>query len=155
MDLPIAVLLTAALGCFIIAMQHPLKEKKAKILLLSAYFCVALAIFTKGLIGIVLPLLTIGTWIICCKQWKVIPKMRLGAGLLLVAVFTGTWIAIMQHKNPEFIHYFFYIQQYSRYISHHFNNKNFILFLLGYHRIRPITLEYFFYRKHSFINSKK
>uniref|UniRef100_UPI0015A1B231 phospholipid carrier-dependent glycosyltransferase n=1 Tax=Vibrio cholerae TaxID=666 RepID=UPI0015A1B231 len=49
LDLSVAVFITASLGFFILAIQHP-RGKKATTLLLLAYVFAGLAVLTKGLI---------------------------------------------------------------------------------------------------------
>lgn len=127
LDLSVAAFLTASLSCFIMALQFP-KGKKATILLLLAYFFSGLAVLTKGLIGVAFPAMIVGVWLLLTKQWFLLRRVHLGWGLLIVLLINLPWLLLVQKQHPEFWHYYFYIQQYSRFISHHFNSKQPIWF---------------------------
>jgi 4-amino-4-deoxy-L-arabinose transferase-like glycosyltransferase len=127
LDLSVAAFITASLSCFIIAMQFP-KGRKATTLLLLAYFFSGLAVLTKGLIGIVFPAMIVGVWLLLTHQWFLWRRLHLGWGLLIVLLINGPWLFLVQKRHPEFWHYYFYIQQYSRFLGHQFNSKQPIWF---------------------------
>lgn len=76
MNLEVAVFITCALLCFMIAMQYPLGSKRRNILW-AAYAFAALAVLTKGLIGIVFPMMVVGAWVLVTRQWRLLREMYL------------------------------------------------------------------------------
>lgn len=89
--------------------------------LLAALFA-ALAVLSKGLIGIALPGLTLLIWAIVTRRSRQLTRL-LSPGPLLVFVLTVLpWFAVMQYRHPDFFHYFFIYQQVERFASGGFNN---------------------------------
>lgn len=125
MDLEVAVLITGALLSFIIVSQYTIQynEPYYKKGLLIAYLFAGLAVLTKGLIGIVIPALVIVLWGMCLKRWNLLLKIYLPIGLLLVLIIAAPWYILAQRATPDFFHYFFVTQHFSRFLTHHFNGR--------------------------------
>jgi 4-amino-4-deoxy-L-arabinose transferase-like glycosyltransferase len=122
LDLEVAVLVSNALLFFIIATRFEGKLRSAS--LIAAYLFAGLAFLTKGLIGLVFPMMVIGAWILILNRWAFLKKMHLFVGLVLFAGVTIPWYILVQKANPEFLHYFFVTQQVSRFLTKgDFNNK--------------------------------
>lgn len=118
MDLEVGVWISAALLMFLVA----IKKENNKTFFYLFYFFIALAFLTKGLIGIILPGLVIGIWMLLLNRWRTLLKMHLITGLLIVLVVAAPWYFLMQQANPDFFNYFFINQQFTRYLSTDFNN---------------------------------
>ena len=123
MDLLVAIFVTISLYAFWVGI-HLNHKKMSSLFLYTSYAFSAIAILTKGLLGFVFPCMVIGLWILCCNQWRVILKMRLITGLILIAVIIFPWFYLVQKQNPEFFHYFFVIQQWQRYLTQNFNSQH-------------------------------
>ncbi len=122
LDLTVAVFIASALFSFIIAVESA--DKKQRYYYWLAYSFAGLAILTKGLIGIVIPMMVIGLWILCLNRWKTLLKMRLISGIIIIAAINLPWFLLVQYHNPDFFHYFFYNQQIHRYLTQHFNSRH-------------------------------
>lgn len=120
-DLIVAVCISSTLLCFLIAYTRDSLTSR-RMVMLCAYGFAGLAMLAKGLIGIVFPLSIIGLFIICFNQWSFLKKMHIPMGILIILAITLPWFFLVSQKNPDFLHYFFYIQQYQRFISKDFNN---------------------------------
>lgn len=121
-DLIMAVCLSLSMFSFLIGIEsHTLKQQR--LAFLSAYAWSGLAILAKGLIGIVFPIGIIGLYILCFNQWALLKRMMLLPGLLLIAVISLPWFILVSHANSDFLHYFFYIQHFQRFIGTTFNNQ--------------------------------
>lgn len=112
LDLEIAVFISSCLLFFILALKN-----KNKYLFLLAYCCSAIAVLTKGLIGIVLPVCVIGCWLFLTRQLKQIFQIHLSKGILLWLAITLPWYILVQQANPAFLHYFFVTQHFNRFLS--------------------------------------
>lgn len=124
LDLEVAVLISCSLLSFIIALQSSSTQQRLGFLL-AAYVFTGLAVLTKGLIGIAFPAIIVGSWIILLNRWKSIPKMRLFTGLVIFLCITAPWFLLVQKANPQFFHYFFVEQQFSRFIANgQYNNQS-------------------------------
>lgn len=117
MDLEVAVWLNACLLSLFVGIQQ---DKKSW--LISAYIFGALAFLTKGLIGLVFPAAIMGLWIVCTRQWTLIKKLQLPLGLALFLLITLPWLIAVSQRNADFLHFFFYEQQFTRFAGAGFNN---------------------------------
>ena len=121
LDLTVAIFIALSLFAFLIAAEstnHPSRYYYA------AYVFSALAILSKGLIGIVLPMMVIGLWILVLNRWRLLLTMRLATGLCIILAIVGPWFYLMHQQHAHFLHYFFYTQQFSRYLSTNFNSRH-------------------------------
>lgn len=122
LDLEVATWISCSLLCIITGIQSDGSTQRS--FMLAAYLFAAFAALTKGLIGIVFPVMITGTWIALSWRWGVLKKAYLGIGTIILVMLTVPWYLSVQHANPDFLHYFFVTQQYSRFLSAgEFNNK--------------------------------
>lgn len=70
------------------------RERRRRLYLLG-FVCAALAVLTKGPIGLLLPGLVMTLFIVCRRDWGEIPRMQWGKGIVLFAVIAGSWYAAM------------------------------------------------------------
>ena len=125
MDLEVAVLVSAGFFCFLLAQradEH--HHKKARMgWMWMAFIFAGLACLTKGLIGIVFPMLAVGIGIALTHRWAILKKLHLITGIILFLLVTLPWYLMIQHREPTFTYYFFYYQQIERFLSGgNFNN---------------------------------
>ncbi len=138
LDLEVSVFLSNSLLLFISAINTPSKQSRT-LLLILAYVFSALAVLTKGLIGIAFPIMIIGSWILLLNRWQVLLQIRLMMGLFLFIMIAVPWFILAQRANPQFFNYFFVLQQFSRFLTKaDFNNQSTPWFYI------PIILAGFF-----------
>jgi 4-amino-4-deoxy-L-arabinose transferase-like glycosyltransferase len=122
LDLEVAVMISCCLLCVITGLQ--LENKSRSYFLFTGYIFAALAFLTKGFIGVVFPTMILGCWILLLGRWDTLRKMHLLWGTLLFTGLVLPWYTMVQKANPEFIEYFFFTQQVTRFLSGvEFNNK--------------------------------
>lgn len=120
MNMEVGVWISVSLLAFLLA-DHAIGRARTAWLLLM-YASAGAAFLTKGLIGVVFPLMIVGAWIALRGHWRDIGCYGLAWGLPLVAAINLPWYALVQRANPEFLHYFFVYQQMDRYAASGFNN---------------------------------
>jgi 4-amino-4-deoxy-L-arabinose transferase-like glycosyltransferase len=86
------------------------------------YVAAALALLSKGLIGVLIPGMILLPWLLACGYWRRIPALLnpLGIGLFLLII--TPWLYLTEQKYPNFVHYFFIEQQFDRFSAGTFNN---------------------------------
>jgi len=62
----------------------------------------ALAVLSKGLIGLVLPAATVVAYAIWQRDWGFILRIRPFRGLLILLAITAPWFIAVSLANPEF-----------------------------------------------------
>ena len=77
----------------------------------------ALAVLSKGLVGIVLPLATLGLYILWKRDWRLVRDVRPIAGPLLFLLLAAPWFVAASLRNPEFAHFFFIQEHFQRFTS--------------------------------------
>lgn len=90
--------------------------------LCAAWAAMALALLSKGLIGVVLPGLIVLPWLLWERRWA---DLRFALHPLALAVFAAIalpWMLAMQQRYPGFFDYFIVEQHFQRYTQPRFNN---------------------------------
>lgn len=77
----------------------------------------ALAVLSKGLIGIVLPGGAVGLYILLTGQWSLLGRMRIFSGGLLFLALAAPWFVAVSAANPEFAHFFFIQEHFQRFTT--------------------------------------
>lgn len=120
MNLEVAVLIASAVLCFFVAESG--QTSRIFVWRMLAWMFMGLAILAKGLIGIVLPGMVIGVWVLLFNQWRRIPSFCFVRGGLLLLLIVLPWFALMEQHQPGFLHYFIVVQHFQRYSGTNFNN---------------------------------
>jgi 4-amino-4-deoxy-L-arabinose transferase-like glycosyltransferase len=120
LDMPVSALLTMALSAFLLGVRAPPGNVR-RLLLYAFYTFVALAVLTKGLIGIVIPAMIIGAWIVIVGNWRKLIEIQLPTGILLFLVIAAPWHVLVSQANPEFPQFYFIHEHFERYLTqaHH------------------------------------
>ena len=116
LDMPVSVFLTAALLSFLLGM-HEVSGLRRRFFLWSFYVFCALAVLTKGLIGIVIPGMIIGAWIVTLGEWRVLKTIYLPSGIALFLLIAAPWHILVIRANPEFFHFYFIQEHFLRYLT--------------------------------------
>ena len=93
-----------------------------KTALAAAYAFAALGVLAKGLIGLVIPILVVGAWLIALRRWRDIAALLWWPGALLFLLLAAPWFLAMQVRFPGFLDYFFVVQHVKRFAAGGFNN---------------------------------
>jgi hypothetical protein len=79
--------------------------------------CCALAVLSKGLVGIVLPLATLGLYILIKRDWRLAWEVRPVSGPLVFLLIAAPWFVAVSLRNPEFAHFFFIQEHFQRFTT--------------------------------------
>jgi len=116
LDMPVSVLLTIALLSFLIGTHEPPGWKR-RLYLWGFYACSALAVLTKGLIGIVIPGMIIGVWILVLGEWRLLKTLSIPSGVVLFLLIAVPWHFMVGRVNPEFFNFYFIHEHFARYLT--------------------------------------
>jgi 4-amino-4-deoxy-L-arabinose transferase-like glycosyltransferase len=126
MDMLVAGFITLSIASFahaaLTTWDAPADAPRRYAPLAIAYAAAALGVLSKGLIGIVLPVLVIGAWLIVQRRWRVLRGMVWLPGLCIFALIALPWFVAVQMRFPEYAHYFFVVQHFRRFAAGGFNN---------------------------------
>lgn len=113
LDMPLSIFLTASLYCILLSLQKESPSRR-RYFIGAAVFS-ALALLTKGLIGILFPLLIVGCWMLLLNQWKKLKTWPWTTALVIFLLIALPWHILIQLKHPEFFHFYFITQHLMRY----------------------------------------
>jgi 4-amino-4-deoxy-L-arabinose transferase-like glycosyltransferase len=117
LDMALTFFLSLSLFSFIYAATQVRAGPQRTYLMWLMYAAAACAIMTKGLVGLIFPGLIILVWIIICKQWRELKTYALCSGIVLMLIVSLPWHLLVQIKNPEFFHFYFFEQHFLRYFT--------------------------------------
>jgi 4-amino-4-deoxy-L-arabinose transferase-like glycosyltransferase len=120
LDMPVSVLLTAALLSFLLGTREP-QGTARRFFFWGFYAFAALATLTKGLIGIVIPGMVLGAWMLVMNEWRVLRTMHLSSGMMIFLLIAAPWHILADKANPEFFNFYFIHEHFQRYLTkvHH------------------------------------
>ncbi len=105
LDMSVSVFLAAALVAFLLGRM------------LGFWVACALAMLSKGLIGIVLPGAAIFFFMVLKRDWALIRRIRPVAGPLLFLAIAAPWFIAVSAANPEFLRFFFIQEHFQRFTT--------------------------------------
>ncbi|MEM6612933.1 MAG: glycosyltransferase family 39 protein [Cyanobacteria bacterium P01_C01_bin.72] len=112
------ILIDVLLGTLLLSSNYflwrSLYQPQSRLNWSGAYISLALCILTKGLIGIVFPLLGCLGLIIVRRELRIIQRLKLYHGLLLVLAIILPWSVAVEQANPGFWHYFIVNEHFDR-----------------------------------------
>jgi len=123
MDLEIAIWVSAALFLLLLARKKPENSKARRHYFRMAWAAIACGVLTKGLIGLVFPAMIAGVWVVMGWRWRELRRWYFISGIFIVLLLCLPWYLAVQHRNPQFFHYFFIYQQFERFSGGGFNNE--------------------------------
>jgi 4-amino-4-deoxy-L-arabinose transferase-like glycosyltransferase len=127
-DMLVAGLITAALLALTRAVEQP--DRVDLRWLVAGWVLCALAVLSKGLIGIVLPALVIGPWLLAQGRWRQMLKLLHPLGPIAFALVAAPWFVMVQQRYPGFFDYFFMEQHFRRFAQSNFNNVHGVWFFI-------------------------
>jgi 4-amino-4-deoxy-L-arabinose transferase-like glycosyltransferase len=104
--------------------------------MLASWVGIAIAILSKGLIGLLLPGMVLTILVLVTRRWSIIPSLMLLRGTLLMLLITAPWFVLVSQQNPEFAHFFFIHEHLDRFLTKVHNRSGpwwyfFPIFILG------------------------
>ncbi len=131
-DIPFTFFTTLALFSFA---SGVLDERYRRRYFFMFYMAVGLAILTKGLLGLVLPGMVIGLYLLLTRRMGLVREMQILPGVIIVLVIVTPWFVLMERANEGYLKYFI--------VTQHFGN-----FIGGEGITKPRHVEPFYYYFH-------
>lgn len=114
LDLPVTVFLMGTLYAFLLATEN---STKSRLWMWTAAASAALAVLTKGLIGIVFPCLIVASWLTLTGKWRLIKTLSIPSSIILFLLIAAPWHILVGLRNPEFFSFYFIEQHILRYTN--------------------------------------
>jgi len=115
LDMLLTTLLTCALCAFVLAQDTRATAAYRRQLMLVAWAICGLAFLTKGAIAVVLPGLALCAYIAMSRDFGLVRRLHLAAGLAVFAAITLPWFIAVELRNPGFNEFFFVHEHWQRF----------------------------------------
>ena len=116
LDMTLTFMLSACLFSFLLGTRATIGWHRRKYFWLAAIFA-ALAVLTKGLIGVVFPIAIIGLYVLILNEWRELKHWHIPTTFLIFLIVVLPWHIAIQLKHPSFAYFYFISQQFSRYAT--------------------------------------
>jgi len=117
LDMGVSFLLSAAVCAFCLAQSGATDARQHRRWMLAAWAALALAVLSKGLIGLVLPGAALVLYIVIERDWRLAGRLHLVPGLSLFFLITVPWFVAVSLANPEFARFFFIHEHFERFLT--------------------------------------
>lgn len=117
LDMGLAGMMTLSICALLVAQRDQATRAEQRNWMLLCWIGMALAVLSKGLIGIVLPGAVLVLYTLFSRDWAIWKRLHLIKGLLLFSAITTPWFVLVSLKNPEFPQFFFIHEHFQRFTS--------------------------------------
>ena len=117
LDMGLTFFMTGTLLAFLLAQQVGASAAERRNWCLAAWACAALAVLSKGLIGIVLPGAVLAVYVLLQRDFGLLRGLQWRSGLALFFLIAAPWFALVQYANPEFATFFFVHEHFERFLT--------------------------------------
>ncbi len=118
LDMGVSFFLQVTLCGFLLAHFQPeVDERSRRRWMLLSWAGMALAVLSKGLIGLILPGAVITLYLLATRNWALIARMEWRLGVTLFLLLTAPWFVAVSLANPEFAHFFFIHEHFERFLT--------------------------------------
>ncbi|NEX59882.1 glycosyltransferase family 39 protein [Noviherbaspirillum galbum] len=121
LDMGLAGMMTLSLCSLLLAQRDAADPRERRRWMWACWAGMALAVLSKGLIGIVLPGAVLVLYTLFSRDWGIWKRLHLVSGLLVFFAITTPWFVLVSMRNPEFPQFFFIHEHFQRFTSkvHH------------------------------------
>lgn len=118
LDAGVTFWMSVGLGSLFIAQRDDATPGEERGWMLAAWAVLALAVLSKGLIGLVLPGAALVIYSLLQRDWSLWRRMHLIGGLLLFLAISAPWFVVVSLRNGEFFDFFFIHEHFARFMTH-------------------------------------
>jgi len=117
LDMLLSFCLTAALGSFLMAQAADLALRQRRAWMLACWMGMALAVLAKGLIGVLIPAVTLFGYMLWQRDWRLLRRLNFRWGLPLFGAVALPWFALAARADPQFLGFFFVREHFQRFLT--------------------------------------
>ncbi|WP_299539599.1 glycosyltransferase family 39 protein [uncultured Herbaspirillum sp.] len=117
LDMGLSGMMTIALCSLLMAQRDGASRESQRNWMLLCWAGMALAVLSKGLIGIVLPGAVLVLYSIFARDWAIWKRLHLIKGLILFFAICTPWFLAVSLRNPEFPQFFFIHEHFQRFTT--------------------------------------
>jgi len=117
LDMGVSFFLSSAVFGFVLAQRDEATPRENRNYMWLAWLSLALAVLSKGLIGLVLPAATLVAYTLWQRDFALWRRLHMISGLSLLLAVTAPWFIAVSLANPEFARFFFIHEHFERFLT--------------------------------------
>jgi len=118
LDAGVTFWMSVGLGSLFIAQRDDATPVEERGWMLAAWAALALAVLSKGLIGVVLPAGALVIYSLLQRDWPLWRRLHPLGGALLFLAISAPWFVAVSLRNGEFFDFFFIHEHFARFLTH-------------------------------------
>jgi 4-amino-4-deoxy-L-arabinose transferase-like glycosyltransferase len=132
LDMGLSGMMTIALCALLLAQRDDASPLEQRNWMLLCWAGMALAVLSKGLIGLVLPGAVLVLYTLLTRDWNLWRRLHLVKGLLVFLAIAAPWFVLVGIRNPEQPYFFFVHEHWNRFFlkEHHREQVWYVFFVL-------------------------
>ena len=130
LDMGLSSILSCALFSLMLAQRNGLSATARRNWMWLCWTFMALAVLSKGLIGLVIPGMVLVVYTLTTWDWALWKRLHVFSGLVVFLLITTPWFILVSIKNPEFAHFFFIHEHWDRFTKDGHNRKGHPLYFV-------------------------
>jgi 4-amino-4-deoxy-L-arabinose transferase-like glycosyltransferase len=119
-DMTLTFFITLALYSFYQA-AHSESASWRRAWCVALYGALATATLIKGLIGLAVPAMVIGSYLLATRRWSILWRIYPAAGAALYLAIVTPWYAAAEARNPGYLHYYLWQEHFGRFATAEFD----------------------------------
>ncbi|CAG4888067.1 glycosyltransferase family 39 protein [Paraburkholderia gardini] len=117
LDMGLSFWMEVTLCSLLLAQRPNVPANHVRLWMWLCWGSMALAVLSKGLIGVILPGAALVLYTLIVRDWAIWKRLYLVSGLIVFFAIATPWFVLVQQRNPEFLNFFFIVQQFQRYLT--------------------------------------
>ncbi len=117
LDAGLSLWMSVGMGSLMIAQRADATSREEQGWMLVAAAALALAVLSKGLIGVVLPGAVLILYSALTRDWGLWRRLHLVKAALLFLLISAPWFVVVSNRNAEFFDFFFIHEHFTRFLT--------------------------------------
>lgn len=117
LDMGLTFFMTATLLAYTLAQRPETTPLTNRLWMLVAWASAALAVLSKGLIGVVVPAAVLAIYVVLQRDFTRPRGLHWGMGIAVFLLIAAPWFVLVQLANPEFAKFFFVHEHLERFLT--------------------------------------
>ena len=105
----------------------------------AMFLALAVGMLAKGPVALVLTGLAVAAWLVLVRRWRLVIELPWISGLFIFFLVAGPWYLLAERATPGFLHYFFVVENFRRYLFNEYGDQ------FGFGRLRPYGAIWLFF----------
>ena len=120
-NMSVTLFMTVGIGAFLLAQSRRDDRGQVRRWMLLGWAALALAMLSKGPMGIVLPGAAVCAYLLWQRDWALLRHLEIGQGLAVFLAVAAPWFVAVSIANPDFPRVFFVEEHLERYATSAFH----------------------------------